>query len=85
MSNQTNDKLLEEAQMLIDYWEGTLHAEILRNDIENNDLENLFYHVDDARHEMLGLEYNPEEVYGRAEDLRDSMREDGLIGANDVY
>ena len=85
MSQEVNTKLLEEARMLIDYWEGTLHAEILRNDIAANDLENLFYHIDDARHEMLGLEFNPEEAYGKAEDLRDSMREDGLVGANGIF
>jgi len=71
MSQETNSKLLEEARQLIEYWEGTIHAEILRNDIASNDLENLHFHVDDARHEMLALEFNPEE--------------DSLVGSNDIY
>lgn len=85
MSNTTNEKLLLEAHELIEYWEGTTHADLMRNDIKMNDLEELQAHVDEARHQMLSREYDPEDTYERAESLRDAIREDGLVGQNDTY
>lgn len=85
MSNATNEKLLLEAQELIEYWEGTAHADLMRCDIKMNDLEALQAHADEARHQMLSREYQPEELHERAESLRDAMREDGLVGQNDTY
>lgn len=45
MSNQVNTLLLEQAGDLIDYYEGTYVARVLRRDVEANDLEALKFHV----------------------------------------
>lgn len=85
MSNNINEELLLEANELIEYWAGTTHADLMLADIKMNDLESLQAHVDDAHYQMLSREYDPESLHEQAESLRDSKREDGLVGANDVY
>lgn len=56
MSNEENDKLLERAHELIDVWEGTLTAEILRADIRRNDLEALQGHIGALEAVQRGLD-----------------------------
>lgn len=52
MSNSTNDKLLDDVQDLMSYWEGTLWERVMQRDIDANDLEALRYHVSEAYKEM---------------------------------
>lgn len=62
MSNQTNEKLLEEAAFFIDEFEGTLIADALEFAIERGDLDMVAQHVADARKLSFEMEYNPEVV-----------------------
>lgn len=62
MSNQTNSLLIEEALDLVDYFEGKLPAKLIRQDLQNHDLESLQYHVKQARDMMFDLEYRPDEA-----------------------
>lgn len=48
MSNSANTELLERAAGMIDFWEGTIIAEVIESDVANNDLEGLMAHVNDA-------------------------------------
>ena len=48
MSNTTNDKLMDSAQDMLEYWAGTLWERIIQRDLDANDLEALHYHVAQA-------------------------------------
>lgn len=61
MSNLTNDNLMERAQEVIDYFEGTAVAKILRMHLEDKDLESLHYAVKEAEGEIFRQEFNPNE------------------------
>ena len=52
MSNLINDKLLEEAYEMTEYWAGTMWERMIQRDIECLDLDALKYHVNEARKEM---------------------------------
>jgi hypothetical protein len=59
MSNQVNDQLLERAAEMVEYWEGTLHARIIRHALDTNDLDEVRVAVADAEAEAAR-----QEVYG---------------------
>lgn len=48
MSNNTNTKLMERANELMDYFSGTLHERLMQRAIDTGDLEALRYHVSEA-------------------------------------
>lgn len=52
MSNTINETLLSRAWEMIEYWTGTMHARVIERDLQENDLEALRYHVDQAEREM---------------------------------
>lgn len=56
MSHYINTILIEEAVELIDQWEGTLHAELLRMHLKNHDLDALRNAVLQARGDWYDLE-----------------------------
>lgn len=60
MSHTVNETLLEEAAFYIDYFEGTMMADVLKRDLDANDLEGLRFHLNDARKVAYELEYNPD-------------------------
>ena len=51
MSNNTNQQLLERAAEMVEFWEGTLHAELIRYALDQNDLELVWYNVTQAEAE----------------------------------
>lgn len=57
MSQEYNERLLERAAEMIDYWEGTPMARVLENDIKANDLEQLNVHVFQAEGEASREEF----------------------------
>lgn len=59
MSNNINTELLERASDMIDYWEGTLHAELIEYAIDINDLELVHDYVLKAE-----AEASRQELYG---------------------
>jgi hypothetical protein len=59
MSNLVNDRLLERASEAVDYWTGTMWARLIEQDLKNNDLEALAYHVREAEKEEAIQESNP--------------------------
>lgn len=63
MSVHENTLLLEEAADLIDYWSGTLHAQLMEEDLKHNDLDLLRKHVREARNAQFDIEYRPEDAY----------------------
>lgn len=88
MSNNINSQLFERAAECISYFEGKLPAKLIQKDLDNNDLESLFQHVKEAESVMFQLEYEDDDqmtperaeaMYEEAENLRDSMREDGHV------
>jgi len=52
MSNQVNTDLLERVAELMEYWEGTMHAKLLQQALDSNDLEQLNYIANLAEKEM---------------------------------
>lgn len=48
MSQSTNDKLLERAYEMIEYWQGTVQARKIEFYLYRNDLENLRHAVQEA-------------------------------------
>lgn len=66
MSNYSNEQLLDRAAEMVDYWEGTLHAELIRQALDSNDLEEVRHHVvlaeaEAARQEIYGYDLMPEQ------------------------
>lgn len=64
MSNEVNDLIIEQAQEMIDYWEGTVIADVLRRDLAVQDLENLSKHTKEAREQIDELDRRLES-YGK--------------------
>lgn len=62
MSHTSNDQLMSEAVFYADYFEGTLHAELLSAAMAAQDMELLAERVNEARREAFFLEFNPNEV-----------------------
>lgn len=62
MSHQVNSELFERAAEMVDYWEGTLHAEYIKRDLEANDLNQLMIDVTMAERACFEAEYNPKEA-----------------------
>ncbi len=65
MSNNVNEQLLERAAEMVEYWEGTLHAELIRYALDSNDLDLVRQHVveaegEAARQEVFGYGLMPE-------------------------
>lgn len=56
MSNSTNVRLIDEALEWAEVWEGTLHAELLRFHIKNQDLDALTEAVAQAKTDWYDLE-----------------------------
>lgn len=52
MSNQANTNLYELASEHIDFWQGTLRAEVLEGDLERLDMESLSQHLVESAREM---------------------------------
>ncbi len=48
MSTDINEQLFERAADMIDYFEGKLPAQVIEQDLANNDLEELALHVAEA-------------------------------------
>lgn len=84
MSTKANDELLERAAEMVDRWEGTLHAKLIRMALDSNDLDLVRQYTLDAEAEAAVEEMNardvlpPEQLYERAEALRDELREKGI-------
>lgn len=66
MSNNENTKLLERASEMIDYWTGTMFADVLESLIEANDLDELRIVV--ARAELEANHESKGEAYAEAQD-----------------
>lgn len=59
MSNNVNTDILERAAEMVGYWDGTIHAELIKVALNSNDLEQVRFNVvkaeaDAARQEMHG-------------------------------
>lgn len=67
MSNNVNSTLFELAAEMLDYWTGTIHEKLIKQALEDNDLEALNEHVSKARHAMFEIEYRPRDVYTESE------------------
>lgn len=87
MSNNANDEILDRAAEMIDYWEGTLHAELIRADLDSGDLDKVRYdtqmaEAEASRQEIYGADtyatYGNEEWQTKADDIRKGLREDGI-------
>ena len=63
MSNQINDTLFDQARELAEYWVGTMWARLIEQDIDNNDLEALKYHIAQSKAEMSLQESEANDVY----------------------
>jgi|DEB19_MinimDraft_3_1074340.scaffolds.fasta_scaffold108372_1 hypothetical protein len=48
----TNQELINRVERAIEYWEGTMHARILRQALASEDYESLEYLVNIAENEM---------------------------------
>lgn len=59
MSNNVNDELLDRASEMVGYWEGTLHAELIRFALDSGDLEAVREHTVAAEGEAAR-----QEIYG---------------------
>lgn len=67
MSNNVNQELLERAAEMVEYWEGTLHAELIRYALDSNDLDQVRQQVvlaegEAARQEIYGYDVLPKEA-----------------------
>lgn len=58
MSSSVNTLLFERAAEMIDYWPGTLHADLIEQDLTMNDLSSLEYHVSNAEAEASRQEFS---------------------------
>lgn len=68
MSNNTNSEILERAAEMVGYWEGTLHAELIRYALDQNDLDlvsqyTLQAEAEAAEQEMNGYDLVPREIF----------------------
>lgn len=62
MSNLTNDKLLDRAREMQEYWVGTLWERMIAHAVESNDLEAVARLVREAEAEAAIQEDNPVEL-----------------------
>jgi hypothetical protein len=81
MSNNENTRLFERAVECIGYFEDKLPAVLIQQDLDNDDLESLNYHVNEAERLMTDLEYQPEPIT----DETMSAWGESLIGEGDVF
>lgn len=67
MSDLVTDNLLEEAAFYKEYFVGTIMEKLLDEDLRTSDLEQLQFHIQEARDTAWKLEYHPtpmaEEVF----------------------
>ncbi len=94
MSQEINTQLLERAKEIADYYTGTVVEDAIYNAIADNNLGRLMVLVQEAENEMFRSEFinddpmtdeRAEAMYTEAENARDARREDGMLGANDVF
>lgn len=94
MSTEANTQLLERAKEVCTYFEGTAREDVILRAIEDGNLGKLMIEVKQGEDEIMRQEYQnddymtderAEAMYEEAERKRDELREDGLLGANDVY
>lgn len=81
MSNNVNQELFERAGICVSYFEGKLPAKLIQKDLDNNDLENLHYHVLEAEKTMFDLEFNPEPITPETINVWG----ESIVGDNDVF
>lgn len=60
MSNNVNSIWFDRAAEMISYWEGKLPAQLIQQDLDNDDLENMQYHILQAEAEASRLEFAQE-------------------------
>lgn len=58
MSNQINELLFERAAHMIDVWEGTLHAKLIQNSLDKNDLEQVAEDVKRAEDALSRIQFD---------------------------
>lgn len=63
MSNQTNDRLVEEAKDLLDELSGTGLEIIMEQNIAKGDYEALFENMKDARSLLFDQNFRPGEIF----------------------
>jgi hypothetical protein len=63
MSVEANTLLIERAIEMINYWEGTNLAEVLKADIDRNDLDALNLHTSKAEAQASQEEFEAADVY----------------------
>lgn len=85
MSTEANTKLLEEAAEMLDYFEGTMTADIIQAQIEANDLDGLYETVRSARFEMLRQEYQPDYEEVTDEDIKTIVKDLRSLSSEDVF
>lgn len=94
MSNEANTQLLDKAYEIAERVLGTGQDKQIFKAIENNDLkevERLIKEVEYQEELAWAEQFKPmtdetlEDMYSSAEFQRDARREDGQLGANDVY
>jgi hypothetical protein len=87
MSNEINTRLFERASEMIDYWTGTMHAKLIQNSLDMNDLEQLEADVKRAESAWMKVEYEPglDEVSDEQIELMGRQAWSGKVGDNDVF
>lgn len=63
MSNLINTKLFERAAEMVDYWQGTIIARTLEEDLRQNDLRVLESHVSEAEATASQQEFETRDVH----------------------
>lgn len=63
MSTDINGQLFERAADMIDYFEGKLPAQVIEQDLANNDLEELALHVAEAESIVSQEEFEQSDIY----------------------
>lgn len=62
MSHSVNTSLFERAAEMITYFEGKLPAQVLEQDLDNNDLGALFAHTIEAESEAARQEFHNADI-----------------------
>lgn len=63
MSQQVNTELFERASEMIDYFEGKVPPKIIEQDLKDNNLESLQFHVAEAEAMASQQEFNSADVF----------------------
>jgi hypothetical protein len=77
MMTMSKENIMRRAEEALTYWDqGSMWSRLIERDIDENDLESLQYHVDEADAQM-----NMQESFNE-EFMRRLVREDSLIDPN---